>query len=143
MPPSGWTGDLNLFCSTASFLYDTLGFLGDWLQDLSAEHLEDGRNGIPPLVCPDVLWTSLFPEMPQAVWDDSTVLVPWTLFEYSADTDILQRQFSSMEAWLTKGLPRDSDGLWDQQCWQFGTAGRGNFYLERWSFCASGNSKAG
>ena len=33
----GWTGDIQVFSPTASFLYDTAGFLSSWLADLAAE----------------------------------------------------------------------------------------------------------
>lgn len=115
----GWTGDINLFMPTASYLYDSIGMINDWVQDLAAEHLEEGRNGIPPLVCPDTMWTSLFPQMPQAIWDDTTILVPWTMFQYSNDKAILERQYTSMAVWLRTGLPRGPDGLWNRR-WQLG-----------------------
>jgi len=64
----GWTGDLQAFAPTASFLYDTTGFLANWLHDLSAEQLKDA-NGIVPLVVPNVLNTFTKGDPPaQAVW---------------------------------------------------------------------------
>ena len=33
----GWTGDLQVFAPTATFLFDVAGFLADWLDDLRAE----------------------------------------------------------------------------------------------------------
>ncbi|KAF5699851.1 alpha-L-rhamnosidase [Fusarium globosum] len=95
----GWTGDLQVFCPTATYLYDTLGILSNWLQDVSAEQLEEGKGGIPPLVCPNAI-SSNWPHMAQAIWDDVTVLAPDALFQYSSDKDLLERQFESMYAWL-------------------------------------------
>ncbi|CRG91033.1 hypothetical protein PISL3812_08081 [Talaromyces islandicus] len=115
----GWTGDLQVFANSAGFLYNTTGILSEWLQDLSAEHLEDHRKGIPPLVVPDVLQKS-GGSLPQAVWGDAAVLVPNVLHLYSADVSILQRQHKSMTAWLDHGIPRGSDGLWDAESWQLG-----------------------
>jgi alpha-L-rhamnosidase len=48
----GWTGDLQAICPTASFLYDTMGVVGSWLEDVAAEQLNDGKFGVPPLVVP-------------------------------------------------------------------------------------------
>ena len=48
----GWTGDIQVFAPTASFLYDSAGFLASWLADLAAEQQEDGSV---PFVVPDVL----------------------------------------------------------------------------------------
>ena len=33
----GWTGDIQVFAPTASFLYDVRGFLDSWLRDLALE----------------------------------------------------------------------------------------------------------
>lgn len=50
----GWTGDIQVFAPTASFLHDCSGMLTGWLRDLSAEQLAR-PDGVPPLVVPDVL----------------------------------------------------------------------------------------
>ncbi|KAF1970631.1 alfa-L-rhamnosidase [Bimuria novae-zelandiae CBS 107.79] len=113
----GWTGDIQAFAPTASFLYDTMGILESWLEDVAAEQLEDGKGGIPPLVVPRV-YMPHFPHLPQAVWDDATVLVPATLYQYSADKALLERQFESMQTWLDVGVDRASDGLWNPDSWQ-------------------------
>lgn len=66
----GWTGDLQAFAPTASFLYDTAGFLANWLHDLSEEQIKDWE-GIVPLVVPDTLSQEWGPN-PQAVWVSSS-----------------------------------------------------------------------
>ena len=38
----GWTGDIQVFSPTASFLFDSTGFLVSWLDDLVAEQGADG-----------------------------------------------------------------------------------------------------
>ena len=115
----GWTGDIQVFSPSANFLYKTAGMLGDWLKDLAAEQLEPGTQGIPPFVVPNVL-QDLWPHMPQAIWDDVTVLLPWNLYRSYGDKDILQRQYPSMLAWLDQGISRGKDRLWDQDQWHLG-----------------------
>lgn len=64
----GWTGDLQAFTPTASFLYNTSGMLSNWLHDLSEEQIKDS-NGIVPLVVPNVLSGFTGGDPPaQAVW---------------------------------------------------------------------------
>lgn len=113
----GWTGDLQVFAPTASFLYDTMGILSNWLQDLAVEQLEDGKGGIPPLVVPLAI-SSNWPHIAQAVWDDVAVLAPDCLYRYSADKALLERQFESMQAWLGQGVNRAEDRLWHPDYWQ-------------------------
>ncbi|KAJ9144282.1 Alpha-l-rhamnosidase [Pleurostoma richardsiae] len=116
----GWTGDIQVFCPSANFLYNTAGMLGDWLKDLSAEQLEEDAHSIPPFVVPNVIPRELWPLMPQAIWDDVTVLTPWALYRSYGDVDILRRQYPSMRAWLDEGVRRGPDRLWDNHLWQLG-----------------------
>ncbi|PVH79618.1 glycoside hydrolase family 78 protein [Cadophora sp. DSE1049] len=102
----GWTGDVQAFAPTASFLYDCNGILKAWLRTVAAEQ-KAGGNGVPPLA-------------PMAIWCDCTVLVPWDLYKASGDPAILLAQFASMEDWLENGIPRNEQGLWAQTTVQLG-----------------------
>ncbi|RQP09819.1 MAG: alpha-L-rhamnosidase [Microbacteriaceae bacterium] len=103
----GWTGDLNAFAPTATFLYDVRGVLGSWLIDLAAEHAE---KGYVPWVVPDVMST---PSSPTALWSDAAVRLPWELYQEYGDADILRRSYASMTAFVRQvaGL-LDENGLW-------------------------------
>ena len=59
----GWTGDLQVFAPTASFLFDSAGFLSSWLADLAAEQRPDGSV---PLVVPNVIESPLAAAAPGA-----------------------------------------------------------------------------
>ncbi|MBK4347107.1 alpha-L-rhamnosidase [Lacisediminihabitans changchengi] len=94
----GWTGDLQVFAPTASFLYDTSGFLASWLKDLEAEQLPDGT--VPwyvPVIPGGDMWT---PIRPGAVWGDVAVLTPWVLWSRYADKNVLARQYESARRWV-------------------------------------------
>lgn len=113
----GWTGDLQAFAPTATFLYDTMGMLGNWLEDVSAEQLAD--NGVVPLVVPEAMPADWPREgNSQAIWGDVAVLAPEALFKHSSDKGLLERQFQSMKAWLDQGIKRATDGLWDPDYFQ-------------------------
>jgi len=94
----GWTGDLQTFAPTASFLYDVGGFLADWLEDLKAEQFEDGRVSLVVPAGPP----GMFPmgTFAAAAWGDAATVVPWTMYERFGDVGILERQFDSMRAWV-------------------------------------------
>ncbi|RDW89934.1 glycoside hydrolase family 78 protein [Aspergillus mulundensis] len=115
----GWTGDLQVFAPSASFLYRTPGMLGDWLQDLITEQLAHPK-AIPPLVVPNVIDESFWPTFPQAVWDDITIILPWTLYQSYGDVEILRRQYPSMIGYLDRGVQRGPDRLWDDTLFQLG-----------------------
>jgi alpha-L-rhamnosidase len=94
----GWTGDIQVFSPSASFLFDSAGFLGSWLADLAAE--QDEQGGVP-FVVPDVLGSS-FGAPAAAAWGDAAAIVPWVLYERFGDAGILATQFDSMRAWVDR-----------------------------------------
>ena len=97
----GWTGDIQVFSPTASFLYDVSGFLSSWLADLAAEQQDDG---VIPFVVPGVpanVPAEFIQRMPAAAaWGDAATVVPWVLYQRYGDKDILARQFESMCRWV-------------------------------------------
>lgn len=108
----GWTGDLQVFAPTASFLYDVSGMLSSWLKDVALEQLPDGT--VPwyvPVIPAHKKWTPL---RPGAAWGDVATLTPWTLYERYGDTGILQRQYDSATKWveLVERLA-GADHLWN------------------------------
>ena len=103
----GWTGDIQVFTPTASYLYDTSGFLGSWLRDLAAEQ---ARGGVVPLVVPHPLRQ---PAAPNAAWGDAATLVPDALYEQYGDAAALAAAYPSMAAWVdeVRGRAGEND-LW-------------------------------
>ncbi len=90
----GWTGDIQVFAPTASFLYDCAGFLESWLADLKAEQYPDGNV---PFIIPNVIADEL---TAMTAWADAAVIVPWVLYQRFGDVGILEKQFNSMKAWV-------------------------------------------
>ncbi|SDS60723.1 alpha-L-rhamnosidase [Actinoplanes derwentensis] len=119
----GWTGDLAVFAPTAAYLFDTSGFLADWLADLAAEQL--AADGLVPFVIPDVLkYQGSPPDFPDpdstAFWSDAAVWVPWTLWQAYGDRTILESQYPSMTAHVRRVRTLLSpSGVWDAS-FQFG-----------------------
>jgi alpha-L-rhamnosidase len=117
----GWTGDIQVFSPTASFLYDVSGFLSSWLQDLSYEQFDN--DGGVPVVIPD---TVIFPNflgdkfVVSAAWGDAAVIIPWVLYQHFGNRNILADQFKSMSAWVDYvDKLAGKNRLWDKG-FQFG-----------------------
>ncbi|MEU4160870.1 glycoside hydrolase family 78 protein [Actinoplanes sp. NPDC026670] len=103
----GWTGDLNAFAPTATYLYDVRGVLGSWLADLAAEQRVTGNV---PWVVPDVLST---PSPPTALWSDVAVSLPWQLYQEYGDPQILAGSYDSMTGFIRQvEALLDEHGLW-------------------------------
>jgi alpha-L-rhamnosidase len=92
----GWTGDIEVFGPTASFLYDAEGFLTSWLRDLAIEQIE--AEGSVPWVIPNALGDT--GSTPAAAWGDAATVVPWTLHERFGGTRVLRDQLGSMADWV-------------------------------------------
>ncbi len=99
----GWSGDIQVFAPTATFLHDTKDFLRSWLRDLAADQNEDPA-GIPPVISPAIPLNIPVPtppgNPPMAGWCDAAVIVPWVLYERYGDTEVLRTQYPSMRAWV-------------------------------------------
>ncbi|MET0896730.1 MAG: family 78 glycoside hydrolase catalytic domain, partial [Mycobacterium sp.] len=101
---SGWTGDIQVFASTASTFVDIQAYLRRYLRNLATEQHPDGR--IPVFIPSETSRASprgtrlmRFPSG-SVGWGDAAVLLPWTLYTHYGDRDILEQQYSSMAAWV-------------------------------------------
>jgi alpha-L-rhamnosidase len=105
----GWTGDLQVFAPTASFLHSCAGLVRSWLTGLALQQRPDGNV---PVFIP--AFQGVFPELRAAAWGDAAVIVPWVLFERFGDVGVLADQYDSMRAWVD-GITAVSggSGLWD------------------------------
>jgi len=111
----GWTGDLQVFAPTASFLFDTAAFLDSWLVDLTIE--QEAAGGIVPFVIPDPLPDG---KRPAAAWGDAGTVVPFTLHQRFGDRQLLTRQLPSMKAWADVLVERAGPSLLWRGGFQFG-----------------------
>lgn len=111
----GWTGDIQIFAPTATFLYDTAGFLRSWLEDLAVE--QKIGNGVVPFIVPNAPKGRI---VPAAAWGDAATIAPWVLYQRYGDKGILEKQFESMCAWVdTISKLTGERRLWDSG-FQFG-----------------------
>ncbi|QKJ20622.1 alpha-L-rhamnosidase [Microbacterium hominis] len=106
----GWTGDIQVFAPTASFLFDCDGFLTSWLRDLAHEQARSG--GVVPVVIPSAL-PAFAGGGPTAAWGDAATVVPTVLHDRFGDVEVLAAQYPSMTAWVDAVLAdTDGSGLW-------------------------------
>jgi alpha-L-rhamnosidase len=106
----GWTGDIQVFSPTASFLYDCNAFLNSWLRDLA--HEQARNDGDVTLVVPAAL-PSFGGMGGVAAWGDAATVVPTVLHERYGDRGVLAAQYASMRGWVDFVLSQAGDsGLW-------------------------------
>ncbi|RKD89838.1 glycoside hydrolase family 78 protein [Mangrovibacterium diazotrophicum] len=109
----GWTGDAQVFSMTAAFNYNVAAFFTKWLGDVAADQLP---SGAVPHVIPDVLKG----EGGSTAWADVSTVIPWNMYLVYGDKRILERQYTSMKAWVDymHNMAGD-DNLWTEN-WHFG-----------------------
>ena len=102
----GWTGDAQVFSTTAAFNFNVAAFYTKWMGDFTADQLPDGKV---PHVIPDVLNGG----GGATAWADASVIVPWNVYLAYGDTKILEVQYPSMKGWIGYMTSRaQADHLW-------------------------------
>lgn len=89
----GWTGDAQLFAPSALWLADLQSLYDKWSLDLADAQRADGDF---PAIAP--AWENVGPG--GAAWADAGVLVPATLYDFTGDWRLLERQYPSMQRFL-------------------------------------------
>ena len=113
----GWTGDAQVFARTAAFNMDVAGFFAKWLGDVAADQ---DKSGSVPWVIPNPLGGDSTNFAGTAGWSDAAVIIPWTMYLAYGDRRVLERQYSSMRAWVDYARRRAGTDLIWQPGWQFG-----------------------
>ncbi|MBQ3126095.1 MAG: family 78 glycoside hydrolase catalytic domain, partial [Clostridia bacterium] len=89
----GWTGDTQVFCRTAAYNGDVLGFFHKWLQDMRDSQSEAGAY-------PDVAPRVRVVGEGAAAWGDAGIIVPHTMYTMYGDKTIIEEHFASMEKYM-------------------------------------------
>ena len=85
----GWSGDAQIFCPTASYLFDYLSFAEKYLTDL---YDWQKKNGCLPQIAPEGGTDFYMASMNGSVgWADAGVLMPYVLWKQYGDTDVLKK----------------------------------------------------
>ena len=87
----GWTGDAQVFCSTALFNTDSHAFWKSWLRSMRDDQFADGA--IPPFI-PDA---RSHDQMRSPGWMDAATIIPWNVYVRTGDTEMLAENFEMME----------------------------------------------
>ena len=97
----GWTGDAQVFASTACYNMYSPAFYTKYMFDLREEQKRIG--GSVPFVVP-----SIKPKNPIGIvngngstaWGDAATIIPWTLYMHYGDKEMLAQQFDTMKDWV-------------------------------------------
>ncbi len=91
----GWTGDAQIFCGTATFLYDFNSFAKKYLRDM---YDWQKKNGKLPQIVPYGGVDFYMSVMNGSVgWADAGVIIPYTLWKRYGDRTVLEEYYDRMK----------------------------------------------
>lgn len=88
-----WTGDAQVFCTTAGFHMDTRGFYHKFLRDLRSD--QKRNNGAAAIYLPNA-----FPGLSAGIWSDIATFLPKMLFDYYGCKEQLAESYPLMKDWV-------------------------------------------
>lgn len=121
----GWTGDAQAFAATASFNMYTPAFYKKYLHDMLLEQKTLG--GSVPYVVPDILERCMvLSGQPDTIqhgscgWGDAAAVIPWTLYLFYGDKNLLRSQFENMTNWVDYIKSQDDTLSGGSRLWKTG-----------------------
>lgn len=103
----GWTGDAQMYAATASFNMLTLPFYRKFLKDMNEEQKTMG--GMVPFIVPKIKGRNMedMEETCSSAWSDAAVIIPWTLYLFYGDRNLLREAYPGMKAWVDYLIDKD------------------------------------
>lgn len=121
----GWSGDAQIFCPTACFLFDYLAFAEKYLNDLFDWQK---KSGCLPQIAPEGGTDFYMKGMNGSVgWADAGVLMPYTLWKQYGDTDVLKKFLPGMRRYAA--FMQRRCGKWYPTAKRTGLRGEAKKYL--------------
>lgn len=121
----GWTGDAQAFSATACFHMYTPAFYRKYMYDMLLEQRELG--GSVPHVVPDILGQlqrmhgkDIITENGSCAWGDAATVIPWNLYFYYGDKDLLEKQFENMVLWVRYIKTQEETYCKGERLWRHG-----------------------
>ena len=124
----GWTGDAQIFCPTASYLFDYLPFAEKYLNDL---YDWQTKSGCLPQIAPEGGTDFYMRAMNGSVgWADAGVLMPYVLWKRYGDTAVLKKYLSGMRRYAK--FMQNRCGKWYPTAKRTGLHGGDKKYLSNY-----------
>ncbi len=105
---SGWTGDAQVFCRTATYLGATKAFFRKWLKDVRDCQRENGLvEDVNPKASPS---DSEHAMVNGAVgWADAVVIIPYTIWKLTGDSSFITDNLELMRAFADQRIVACAD----------------------------------
>ncbi len=94
---NGWTGDAHLSAEQAIMNFDMTASYKKWLCDIRDAQRKSGQ--IPAIVPTSHHWGFIGVSGP--TWDSALILIPWYVYRYTGDVEILKDNIESMKKYIS------------------------------------------
>jgi hypothetical protein len=92
----GWLEEAHLMGNSIQYNYDILQFYNKIIKDMIDAQLPDGL--VPDIAPEYVVFSDGFRDSPE--WGSSSVLVPWYVYQWYGDKDILLKSYDMMKRYV-------------------------------------------
>jgi alpha-L-rhamnosidase len=92
---AGWLGDAQLFAKTGFYNMDTYNFMENFADNIVANQYD---NGSIPVTIPRTRYSRS--QNPDSGWSDAGVVIPWTHWQMTGDTTVIEKVYPSMEKYM-------------------------------------------
>lgn len=121
----GWSGDAQVFCSTAAFLFDYMSFAQKYLNDL---YDWQKPNGKLPQIAPEGGTDPYMKSMDGSVgWADAGVIMPYVLWQQYGDIEVVKKYLPGMRRYTA--FMQGRCGKWYPTAERTGLKGKEKQYL--------------
>lgn len=114
---AGWTGDMLVYAKTALLNEDCTALFTRWLYNMQCDQ---DAYGIVPMVVPENGNYPMTGKMMQlssggrgkgtsSGWGDAAVIVPYSMYEITSNTEILKQQYYCMRRWVDHIIRQAAD----------------------------------
>lgn len=97
---AGFTGDAQIFSTTAPWNQDVSLFFSRWLEQCRLEQLERGQIPIVVPYTKEYIQVSPNPGWTSAGWSDGIIFIPWNMYQAYGDIRFLRDNYAAMERWM-------------------------------------------
>lgn len=104
---AGWTGDMLVYAKTAMLNEDCTNLFARWLENMVCDQGADGE--VPQVVPLDGTYPMMgkITDLTSGVkgigtssgWGDAAVIVPYSMYQVTGNTEILKQQYDCMRKW--------------------------------------------
>ncbi len=105
---NGWTGDAHLAAEQALFNWDVAAAYAKWIDDIRDEQRDSGEI---PAIIPSSGWGYSWGNGP--AWDSAFLLIPWYVYQYRGDLQILEENYEAMRRYVDYVASRSPEYIAD------------------------------